>query len=188
MRNLSVARLLAVLPLLAGPAVAQDAATIMTAESEEHGAYLTDGEGMSLYLFEADTQGRGDTMPVMTCEGECLEHWPPLTTQGEPQVGEGADAAMLGTLAHDDGTMHVTYNGWPLYYYHEDTEPGQTNGHDIEEFGAEWYLLTPTGEKAGEEEEEEGEASGEAEDADEAGGEASGEAEAAESGAEGMDY
>ena len=28
------------------------------------------------------------------------------------------------------------------------TGPGETKGHDIEEFGAEWYLLTPEGEKA----------------------------------------
>lgn len=146
----------AVLPLLAGAALAQDqAATITTAESEEHGTYLTDGEGRSVYLFEADTQGEGDTPAVMTCEGEYLVAWPPVVTQGEPQAGDGAMAEMLGTLVHEDGTLHVTYDGWPLYYYHEDAEPGQTNGHDIEEFGAEWYLLTPEGEKAGEEEEEE---------------------------------
>lgn len=148
-----IAPMLALLPLLAGPALGQEAVTIMAAESEEHGTYLTDGEGRSVYLFEADTQGQGDTMPVMTCEDECLEAWPPVMTQGEPQAGEGATAEMLGVLTHDNGTMHVTYNGWPLYYYHEDTEPGQTKGHDIEEFGAEWYLLDPEGEKAGEEDE-----------------------------------
>ena len=147
------ARTLAVLPLLAGPAFAQDeVATVMVADHGEHGAHLVDGEGMSVYLFEADTQGQGDTMAVMTCEGECLEAWPPVMTQGEPQAGQGATAELLGTITHDDGTLHVTYNGWPLYYYHEDAEPGDMNGHDIEEFGAEWYLLTPEGEKAGEEE------------------------------------
>lgn len=147
---------LTVLPFLAAPAFAQaQAVTIATAESEEHGTYLTDGEGRSVYLFEADTRGEGDTPAVMTCEGDCLAAWPPVMTEGEPQAGDGAMPELLGTLLHADGGMHVTYDGWPLYYYRADAEAGQTNGHDIEEFGAEWYLLTPEGEKAGEEEEEE---------------------------------
>lgn len=149
MSSHSLARASAVLLLLGGTAFAQDqAATIATAQSEEHGTYLTDGEGRSVYLFEADTQGQGDTAAASACTDDCLEAWPPVTVQGEPQAGEGAMAEMLGTLTRDDGTIQVTYNGWPLYHYHEDTEPGQANGHDIEEFGAEWYLLTPEGEEA----------------------------------------
>jgi hypothetical protein len=48
-------------------------------------------------------------------------------------------------------TTQVTYNGWPLYYFASDVEPGHTRGHDIEGYGTEWYLVTPEGEKAGEE-------------------------------------
>lgn len=47
--------------------------------------------------------------------------------------------------------MMVPYNGWPLYYFVEDAAPGDTRGHLIEEFGGEWYLVTPEGEKAGHE-------------------------------------
>lgn len=67
--------------------------------------------------------------------------------EGEPQAGKGIDASKLGTVEHG-GNRIVTYNGWPLYYFAEDTGPGETKGHDIEEFGAEWYLVTPEGEKA----------------------------------------
>ena len=37
------------------------------------------------------------------------------------------------------------YNGWPLYTFADDYVPGDVNGHDFEEFGGEWYLMTPAG-------------------------------------------
>jgi len=138
---------LAALALIGTPALAQDAASVKVAESAEYGRYLTDADGRALYLFEADTQGKGDTAAKVTCSGECLGRWPPFHVEGEPQAGDMADAAKLGTVEHE-GNMVVTYNGWPLYHFVEDSGPGETKGHDIEEFGAEWYLLTPEGEKA----------------------------------------
>jgi predicted lipoprotein with Yx(FWY)xxD motif len=138
---------IAALVLIGAPASAQNAASVKIAESTEHGRYLTDADGRALYLFESDTQGQGGTKARVSCTGECLDRWPPLYSEGEPRAGEMADAAKLGTAGHE-GKMIVTYNGWPLYRFVEDTGPGETKGHDIEEFGAEWYLVTPDGEKA----------------------------------------
>jgi predicted lipoprotein with Yx(FWY)xxD motif len=128
------------------PALAQEAATVQGVESAEHGQYLTDAAGRALYLFESDTRAQGEAQAVVSCADDCLERWPPFHSEGEPRAGEMADAAMLGTVEHDGNTM-VTYNGWPLYYFVEDQGPGDTKGHDIEEFGAEWYLISPEGEK-----------------------------------------
>ena len=90
-------------------------------ESADFGPILVDGEGISLYLFMADTQNSG----ASTCGDDdgCAEEWPPLVTDGDPVAGEGVDAAMLGTITRDDGTTQVTYNGWPLYLFEEDTAP-----------------------------------------------------------------
>ena len=41
----------------------------------------------------------------------------------------------------------MTYGGWPLYYDVEDTRPGDTAGHDVDEYGAKWYLVAPSGRK-----------------------------------------
>ena len=128
-------------------ASAQDAATLTVRESPEHGQYIADGEGMSLYMFEADTRGEGDTPATTTCYDDCAEAWPPLIA-AEPQAGEGAEADLLGTIERQDGEMQVTYGGWPLYYFVQDQAAGDTTGHDIEGFGAEWYLVTPAGEVA----------------------------------------
>ena len=115
------------------------AATVNVADVGTFGQALVDGEGRSLYLFTNDTQNSG----ASSCTGNCLVNWPPLFTDGDPVAGEGVDASMLGTISLPDGTTQVTYNGWPLYYYKEDTAPGDANGQGV---GDVWYLVSPTGE------------------------------------------
>ena len=107
------------------------------------GRVLVDSEGMTLYYFEKDQNGES------ACYGPCAKGWPPLTTEGKPQAGEGAMASKLGTTERKDGTMQVTYAGWPLYTFVEDKKPGEDNGTDSKAFGASWYPLHPNGEKAG---------------------------------------
>jgi predicted lipoprotein with Yx(FWY)xxD motif len=103
------------------------------------GKILVDGQGRTLYLFEAD---KG---PSSTCSGACATAWPPLTTKGAPKAASGLSAAKLGTTKRSDGTTEVTYNGHPLYRFAGDTEPGQTTGQGIDGFGAEWYVLSAAG-------------------------------------------
>ena len=119
-------------------------ATLNVSETADFGTILVDGEGMSLYVFMADTQDSGTS----TCGDDdgCATDWPPLTTDGSPVAGEGVDATLLGTITRDDGTTQVTYNGWPLYLFSEDEAPGDTNGQGIEEFGGLWFLVSPAGE------------------------------------------
>lgn len=115
------------------------AATVNVAEVGTFGEALVDGEGRSLYLFTNDTQNSGTS----SCTGDCLVRWPPLFTDGEPAAGTGVDAAMLGTITLPDGTTQVTYNGWPLYYFQDDTAPGDALGQGV---GGVWFLVSPTGE------------------------------------------
>jgi len=110
-------------------------------QTDPEGRFLTDAEGMSLYLFEADSDN------TSTCYDACAEAWPPLLSEGQPTAGGQVDAAKLSTIERKDGTAQVTYDGWPLYYFVKDEAPGDTNGQDVEGFGAEWYLVAPDGEK-----------------------------------------
>ena len=128
-------------------AMAQDA-TLTVRESPDHGQYIADSEGMALYMFEADTRGEGEAAAETTCYDDCAEAWPPLIAQ-DPQAGDQAQTDLIGTIERRDGEMHVTYGGWPLYYFVRDEAPGDTSGHDVEGFGAEWYLVDPGGEVIG---------------------------------------
>lgn len=105
------------------------------------GTVLVTAEGMTIYDFHKDMGG------TSSCYGACAGTWPPLLTEGEPQVEGDAQAGMLGTTKRKDGTVQVTYNGWPLYTYVGDRKPGEANGNDIDQFGAEWYALQPNGQE-----------------------------------------
>ena len=120
----------------AGDGAAAGAATVAVASSDL-GDILVDGEGLTLYMFGNDEGGES------ACYDSCAQTWPPLVTEGDATGGDGADAALLGTTARDDGTTQVTYNGHPLYYYATDSAPGDTNGQGV---GDVWFVLSPAGE------------------------------------------
>jgi predicted lipoprotein with Yx(FWY)xxD motif len=107
--------------------------------STKLGKILVDGNGRTLYLFEAD---KGMTSK---CDGACASAWPPLTSSGKPMAGAGVVASKLGTAKRPDGTTGVTYYGHPLYTYAGDGAPGQTAGEGLTDFGAAWYALSAAG-------------------------------------------
>ena len=109
------------------------------------GKVLVDSKGMTLYYFQKDKKGSG----VSKCEGACAAAWPPMLAEGEAEAMSGVNASMLGTIERSDGTMQVTYAGWPLYTFVEDKKPGEDNGTDSKAFGASWYPLHANGQKAG---------------------------------------
>ena len=115
---------------------------VSVANNPKLGQILVDDKGMTLYLFEKDKGGKS------SCSGACAATWPPLTTSGQPKPENGAKSSLISTTKRDDGTTQVVYNNWPLYTYVADQKPGDTTGHDLDQFGAEWYALTPAGVKA----------------------------------------
>ena len=99
------------------------------------GAMLVAPSGMTLYKYTKDTAG------VSNCSGQCAVNWPPYTVSGtEPLVAATGIAGTLATITRADGTMQVTYNGVPLYYWVKDTKPGETTGQGV---GKVWYVVAP---------------------------------------------
>lgn len=125
------------------PGAESGAGVVSLGNVQKLGMVLVDSNGMTLYDFHKD---KGTTS---SCYGPCAEGWPPMLTEGEPTVGNGATASKLGTTERKDGTMQVTYAGHPLYTFVEDKKPGEANGNDVSAFGAQWYALKGNGEEAG---------------------------------------
>jgi predicted lipoprotein with Yx(FWY)xxD motif len=115
---------------------AADTVSLTTAENDL-GTIVVDGEGMVIYQFDSDTQGEG----VSTCEGQCLDAWPPV--HGDASVSVEGITGEIGSITGVDGEPQLTLNGWPLYYFAGDTEPGMTEGQGVNEV---WWVLTPEGE------------------------------------------
>ncbi|MGH3329407.1 MAG: COG4315 family predicted lipoprotein [Streptomycetales bacterium] len=124
-----------------GPAGPGGKAVVASAKEGGLGTILVDSRGRTLYLFEKDQKGRS------SCSGGCAQAWPPLTTSGSPRSGQGVKGSLLDTTSRQGGQAQVTYNGHPLYFYQGDSEAGQTTGQELDQFGAEWYVMSPAGEK-----------------------------------------
>jgi predicted lipoprotein with Yx(FWY)xxD motif len=103
------------------------------------GTFLVDSKGKTLYLFVADKGSQS------TCNGACASVWPPATTTGQPMAGPNVTQAKLGTTMRSDGKLQLTYNGHPLYYYVADTKTGDTTGQGLNQFGALWWVVAPSG-------------------------------------------
>lgn len=116
--------------------------TLQVQHKQGLGHYLTDGGGMTLYRFARDEPGRGN------CRVACLNTWMPVITRADPVAHRGVDSAMLATMQRASGARHVTYDGWPLYRYAGDRQPGATHGHGVEDFGARWHAVSPEGSRA----------------------------------------
>jgi predicted lipoprotein with Yx(FWY)xxD motif len=82
--------------------------------------------GMTVYIFTKDVKDSGES----ACTGDCLATWPALTVaEGAAPTGGTGVTGTLGTITRaDDGTLQVTYNGLPLYFFKNDKEPGDSNG------------------------------------------------------------
>jgi predicted lipoprotein with Yx(FWY)xxD motif len=121
-------------------------AMTVTSKHGKLGTILAAGpKKLTVYLFEGD---KGTTSS--NCNGACASAWPPVTTSATAQATAAAKAADLGTITRADGTKQVTYKGHPLYYFSSDKDAGDAYGQGKKAFGADWYVLAPTGNKVDE--------------------------------------
>ena len=109
--------------------------------NSRYGQVLVDGQGRALYLFAADKTTDS------TCYDACATAWPPMLADKGTPVGamHGATGSLTGTTTRKDGTLQVTYNGHPLYYFSGDKNPGEITCQAVVNFGAAWYVVDPNG-------------------------------------------
>jgi len=104
----------------------------------EFGKVIFDSNGNVVYMF-----GR-DKTATSTCYGICAKAWPPLLTKSTPSVGTGLNANLLGTTKRKDGSLQVTYNHHPLYFYSADMHGKIMCQHAVMHGGI-WLVLKANG-------------------------------------------
>jgi predicted lipoprotein with Yx(FWY)xxD motif len=124
-------------PTTGEPAGGESEGGEVMVSSTSLGDVLTDGKGMTLYMFDPDKQGES------TCYDQCATAWPPLVVGTEATAGDGVDGSLLGTTTRTDGTTQVTYNKWPLYYWQNDKAPGDVTGQAVNDV---WWVVGADGE------------------------------------------
>lgn len=112
--------------------------TVAVRTHAELGDILVGPDGLTLYMFDQDTEGE----PSSACSGGCADAWPPLTVEASPRASDEVSAS-LETFEREDGSTQVMAGGWPLYYYASDSSPGDAAGQGANDI---WWVLDPSGE------------------------------------------
>ena len=92
---------------------------------------LVGPQQMTLYVFDRDITGSGKSM----CNDNCAKNWPPLFAPSNAQP-----IGAWNAITRDDGSKQWAYQGKPLYYWVQDSKPGDTSGDGV---GGAWHVAKP---------------------------------------------
>ena len=90
---------------------------------------LTNAAGMTLYVFDADKEGKS------ACNGPCAGNWPPLMAQDSDK-----SSGDYSIITRDDGTKQWAFKGKPLYAWSKDQKPGDKTGDGFKNV---WHVAKP---------------------------------------------
>ncbi|MFK8082773.1 MAG: hypothetical protein AB8B97_21035 [Granulosicoccus sp.] len=94
------------------------------------GVIYTDDAGLALYTRFTDEPD------VVSCNAECLQQWPALTTT----VTSTGISGNFDVIARDENTSQWTLLGYPLHRFAGDAATGEVNGDGVDD---EWALARP---------------------------------------------
>jgi predicted lipoprotein with Yx(FWY)xxD motif len=103
------------------------------------GDYLTDKDGMSIYVYDQDDNN------MSACYSNCTSLWKVFEVDAGITVYGNMTTSMLGKFMRDDGRAQLTFNQMPLYFYKKDMMSGDMNGQGILSHRGYWYLVAPDG-------------------------------------------
>jgi len=98
------------------------------------GPYLTNGTGWTLYFYANDVASNRTSR----CTGACLRMWPAFYVSSIT-LPPGLNEASFSRVNRPDGVKQLAYNGSPLYYFMNDTRPGDVKGQGFRKL---WFAYT----------------------------------------------
>jgi predicted lipoprotein with Yx(FWY)xxD motif len=93
------------------------------------GQALVDLNGMTLYVFDRDGNGKSN------CNGQCAVSWLPLIADTDAQA-----SGSFSFITRDDGRKQWAYKGKPLYTWANDKKPCDANGDGVNRV---WHVASP---------------------------------------------
>ncbi|MCH8621792.1 hypothetical protein [Undibacterium sp. TS12] len=89
---------------------------------------LVSATGMTLYTFDKDAAGSGQS----NCNGPCAGNWPPLIAPVQLPTGK------YSVVTREDGSKQLAYAGKPLYLYAADKQVGDRKGDNFKDV---WHIV-----------------------------------------------
>lgn len=102
--------------------------------------------GHAVYTFQGETTHHIICKKTSNAATNCWGFWPPVSVASKKGLSKQTGiSGKLGTF-RNHGTLQVTLNGQPLYYFMPDLMSGNKHlaqGDELKTFGSTWHLVTP---------------------------------------------
>jgi predicted lipoprotein with Yx(FWY)xxD motif len=100
--------------------------------------------GYPVYTFQGETTHHLICHKTSNAATNCWAFWPPVSPSSSAHLSKpSAIKGKLGTF-HNHGTLQLTLNGQPLYYFMPDIMSGnkrQAQGDELKTFGSIWHIV-----------------------------------------------
>jgi predicted lipoprotein with Yx(FWY)xxD motif len=104
--------------------------------------------GFPVYTFQGETTHHIICKKTSSMATNCWAFWPPVSPSSGGAVSKQSGiSGKLGTF-RNHGTVQLTLNGQPLYYFTPDIMSGnkrQANGDELKTFGSIWHIVKADG-------------------------------------------
>ena len=122
-----------------------NAATAMFAVKpvNTHEAVAVGPSGYAVYTFQGETTHHLICKKTSNKSTNCWAFWPPVSPSSTSVTKQSGISGKLGTF-RNHGTLQLTLNGQPLYYFTPDItghNKHQANGDELKTFGSIWHIV-----------------------------------------------
>jgi predicted lipoprotein with Yx(FWY)xxD motif len=109
-----------------------------------HEAVGVGPSGFAVYTFQGETTHHIICRKTTKSATNCWAFWPPVSVASAKGISKQSGIkGKLGTF-RNHGTLQVTLNGQPLYYFTPDLQSknkGQATGDELKTFGSIWHIV-----------------------------------------------
>ena len=112
----------------------------------KHESVVVGPTGYAVYTFLGETTHHLICKKTNSAATNCWAFWPPVSVNSAKGISKQSGIkGKLGTF-HNHGTLQLTLNGRPLYYFTPDIMSGKKNaasGDLLKTFGSIWEFVSP---------------------------------------------
>jgi predicted lipoprotein with Yx(FWY)xxD motif len=108
-----------------------------------HEAVAVGPSGYAVYTFQGETTHHLICKKTSSASTNCWAFWPPVSPSSSSVTKQSGISGKLGTF-HNHGTLQLTLNGQPLYYFTPDImghNKHQATGDELKTFGSIWHVV-----------------------------------------------
>ena len=110
----------------------------------KHEAVAVGPTGFAVYTFQGETTHHIICKKTNSASTNCWAFWPPVSASSAKGISKaGGIKGKLGTF-RNHGTLQLTLNGQPLYYFTPDISSHnkkQAMGDELKTFGSIWHIV-----------------------------------------------